>query len=155
MPVSVLILPGIVVTQCSVGQILKGNECVCDTAAGYRNGASGCVCENDYVNDRGVCFHPVNGTTVDYDREVRTIDVVGQNRSFSASGCRFWLWLCWGWAGECERWFQMASLSCVYHVSGFGPYPNIAGPNVTKFWRLLIYSDQKIFSDRSCAKVVY
>ena len=69
--------------------------------------------------------------------------------------CRLWLWLCWGWAGVCERWFQMASLSCVYHVSGFGPYPNIAGPNVTKFWRLLIYSDQKIFSDRSCAKVVY
>ena len=89
MPVSVLILPGIVVTQCSVGQILKGNECVCDTAAGYRNGAINCVCENDYVNDRRVCFHPVNGTTVDYDREVRTIDVVGQNRSFSARAAGF------------------------------------------------------------------
>ena len=89
MPVSALSLPGIVVTQCSFGQILEGNECVCDTAAGYRNGTSDCVCENDYVRDRGVCFHPVNGTTVDYDREVRTIDVVGLNRSFSARAAGF------------------------------------------------------------------
>ena len=60
MPVSAISLPGIVVTQCDFGQILEGNQCVCDTAAGYRNGTSNCVCENDYVSDRGVCFHPVN-----------------------------------------------------------------------------------------------
>ena len=84
MPVSVVSLPRIVVALCGFGKILKGNECVCDTAAGYN-----CVCENDYVNDKGVCFHPVDGTTVDYDREVRTIDVVGLNRSFSARASGF------------------------------------------------------------------
>ena len=31
----------------------------------------------------------MNGTTVDYDREVRTIDVVGLDRSFSARAAGF------------------------------------------------------------------
>ena len=117
MPVSVLILPGTVVTQCSVGQIL---------------GASDCVCENDFVNDRGVCFHLVNGTTVDYDREVRTIDVVGQNRSFSARAAGFGFDFAEDEQVSARGGFKWS----VYHVSiisGFGPYPNIAGPNVTKF----------------------